>query len=358
MNSATHVPRRVLVTGGCGFIGTHLVRYLLGTDPSLRVVNLDLLTYAGDRTNLADLERDNGDRYRFVHGDITDEIMVGDIFATEAIDTVIHLAAESHVDRSIDAPDQFLRTNIWGTYNLLQAARRAWGSRRDVRFHHVSTDEVFGSLGEQGYFTEESRYDPSSPYSSSKAASDHLVCAWQRTFGLPVTLSNCSNNYGPYQYPEKLIPLMITTALALRPLPVYGDGLQVRDWLYVEDHCRAIDLIVRGAKAGATYVVGGRNEIVNLEMVRALCALLDEMEPRPDGGSYASLITQVVDRPGHDRRYAIDPARLMHDLGWMPRETISTGLRATVAWYLRHRGWVDEKSRPKVTPPSGHRSSV
>ncbi len=342
-----HQPRTVLVTGGCGFIGTSLVIHLLGSDPALRVVNLDALTYAGNRDNLAGVERAHADRYRFVHGDVADERAVAAVFAAEPIDTVIHLAAESHVDRSIDSPGEFLRTNIWGTYTVLQAARRAWAGRSDVRFHQVSTDEVFGSLGGEGHFTEDTAYDPSSPYSASKASADHLARAWHRTFGVPVTVSNCSNNYGPYQYPEKLIPLMIATALAGKPLPVYGDGLHVRDWLFVEDHCRAIDLIVRRAATGSTYVVGGRNEIANLAMVRMLCDLLDELSPRADGASYHQLITFVADRPGHDRRYAIDAARLAAELGWSPRETIASGLRATIAWYLAQRDWL-ERVRAKA----------
>jgi dTDP-glucose 4,6-dehydratase len=342
-----HAPRCVLVTGGCGFIGTNLVRHLLATDPSLRIVNLDALTYAGSRTNLSDVERSAGARYRFVHGDIADAEAVTRLFREEPIDTVIHLAAESHVDRSIDGPDTFLRTNVWGTFVLLQAARAAWRDRDGVRFHHVSTDEVFGSLGPDGFFDETTPYDPSSPYSASKAGSDHLVVAWHRTYGLPVTLSNCSNNYGPYQFPEKLIPLVIAKALAGEPLPVYGDGRHVRDWLYVEDHCRAIDRVVRGAPTGSTYVVGGRNEMPNLELVRLLCDLLGELRPRADGRSYREQITFVPDRPGHDRRYAIDATRIAADLGWMPRETVASGMRRTVAWYLENEAWSDSIRRER-----------
>ena len=249
-----HSPRIVLVTGGCGFIGANLIHHLLANDPVVRVVNLDALTYAGNPANLAGVAESQPARYRFVHGDITDEALVVRLFAEERIDTVIHLAAESHVDRSIDGPAAFMRTNFHGTFVLLQAARTAWKDRNDVRFHHVSTDEVFGSLGAAGFFTETTAYDPSSPYSASKAASDHLVRAWHRTFGLPITITNCSNNYGPYQFPEKLIPVMIQNALAGKPLPVYGDGRNVRDWLHVEDHCRAIDAVVRRATPGTTYM--------------------------------------------------------------------------------------------------------
>jgi dTDP-glucose 4,6-dehydratase len=254
----------------------------------------------------------------------------------------VHFAAESHVDRSIDGPAEFLRTNIMGTYVLLQEARRTWGNRADVRFHHISTDEVYGSLGPTGAFTETTPYDPSSPYSASKAAADHLVRAWQRTFGLRVSLTNCSNNYGPYQFPEKLIPLVIMNALEDKPLPVYGDGMNVRDWLFVEDHCRAIDLVVRRGEPGAVYNIGGRSEQPNLEVVHRICDLLDELAPRPGPGSRRELITFVTDRPGHDRRYAIDPTRIEHDLAWHPQEDFASGMRRTVRWYLEHGEWVEE----------------
>jgi dTDP-glucose 4,6-dehydratase len=335
-----HSPRVILVTGGCGFIGANLIHHLLASDPAVRVLNLDALTYAGNPANLAGIAEAHPGRYRFVHGDIADEALVARLFAEERLDTVVHLAAESHVDRSIDGPGTFMRTNIHGTFVLLQAARAAWQGRTDVRFHHVSTDEVFGSLGGSGFFTEATAYDPSSPYSASKAASDHLVRAWQRTFGLPVTITNCSNNYGPYQFPEKLIPVMIQNALAGRPLPVYGDGRNVRDWLHVEDHCRAIDVVVRRAAPGTTYTVGGHNELTNIDLVRTLCRLLDELRPSSRTDGYAGLITFVTDRPGHDHRYAIDASRIQADLGWTPGHSVDSGMRATVRWYLDHQDWV------------------
>jgi len=339
----------MLVTGGCGFIGANFIRYLLDGDPHVQVVNLDLLTYAGNPANLTDVAARHGDRYRFIHGDIVDETLLVRIFAEHAPDTVVHFAAESHVDRSIDGPGAFLRTNVTGTFALLQAARAAWGQRRDVRFHHVSTDEVYGSLGPTGFFTEQTPYDPSSPYSASKAASDHLVRAWHRTYGLPVTVSNCSNNYGPYQFPEKLLPLMITNALSGKPLPVYGDGTNVRDWLYVIDHCIAIDAVVRRGRPGETYNVGGGAELTNLALVEMLCRVLDEARPSSRAGGYRSLVTFVTDRPGHDRRYAIDASKIAGELGWKPRHTIATGLAATVAWYLAHDGWMRDIQQRRYT---------
>jgi dTDP-glucose 4,6-dehydratase len=338
----THQPRTVMVTGGAGFIGSNMVRHLLASDRSLQVINVDALTYAGNLANLVDAKRAHADRYVFAQADIADETAMQNLFATHAIDTVIHLAAESHVDRSIDGPMAFVRTNMLGTAVLLDAARQAWGHRKDVRFHHVSTDEVYGSLGKTGLFSEDTPYDPSSPYSASKAGSDHLVRAWHRTFGMPVTLSNCSNNYGPYHFPEKLIPLMIANALAGKPMPVYGDGQQIRDWLYVEDHCRAIDCIVRNGVPGRTYNVGGHNEWANIDIVYLLCDTLEEMRPSGVAGGYRHLITHVPDRPGHDRRYAIDASRMQSELGWMPKETFETGIRKTVRWYLDHQDWVDE----------------
>ncbi len=340
--SFPHQPRLVLVTGGAGFIGSNLVHYLLFTDPSIKVINVDALTYAGNLANLCEVEEEYSERYAFVHADIADEAAVENVFDEYPVDTVIHLAAESHVDRSIDGPLAFVRTNMVGTAVLLHAARKAWKDRQDVRFHHVSTDEVYGSLGETGLFTEETPYDPSSPYSASKAGSDHLARAWNRTFGIPMTLSNCSNNYGPYQFPEKLIPLMIANALAGKPLPVYGDGRQIRDWLYVEDHCRAIDCIIRNGMPGRTYNVGGHNEWANIDIVALICDTLEEMVPSGAVGGYRRLITHVPDRPAHDRRYAIDATRIKKELGWTPKETFETGIRKTIQWYLDHQDWVDE----------------
>ena len=340
-----HTPRVALVTGGMGFIGSNLVRHLLSSDPALIVVNVDVLTYAGNLDNLAELTSAQAARQRFVQADICDATAMAKVFAEHRPDTVIHLAAESHVDRSIDGPMAFVQTNVIGTATLLNAARQAWAGRpgdgaEGVRFHHVSTDEVYGSLGDSGLFTETTSYDPSSPYSASKAASDHLVRAWHRTYGLPVTLSNCSNNYGPYHFPEKLIPLMITNALTGKPLPVYGKGANVRDWLYVEDHARAIDCIVRQGALGETYNIGGHNEWKNLDIVHLLCDTLDELQPSGRSGGYRSLITFVADRPGHDLRYAIDAGKIERDLGWKPVETFATGLRKTIQWYLDHPEWV------------------
>jgi dTDP-glucose 4,6-dehydratase len=329
----------ILVTGGCGFIGANFVRFLFSApDFSGRVVNVDKLTYAGNPENLLGIEAAWGDRYRFVRGDITDAEAMAEVFEQFEIDAVCHFAAESHVDRSILGPDDFIRTNILGTFRLLELTRRY---RDRIRlFHHVSTDEVYGSLGEGGLFTEGTPYDPSSPYSASKAASDHLVRAYGRTYGIPLTVSNCSNNYGPYQFPEKLIPLMIVSALAGEPLPVYGDGGNIRDWLFVEDHCRAVWEIMKRGRRGETYNIGGRCEMRNLAVVEAVCDLVDEMAPRPGGGGRRDLITFVTDRPGHDRRYAIDCSKLEKELGWRPRESFATGLKKTVAWYLENGEWV------------------
>ncbi len=334
----SHVPRVVLVTGGFGFIGTNYVRWLLERDPEVRVVNLDALTYAGNTDNLADLPRRLAARHTPVHADIRDAAAVAEVFAAHAPDTVVHFAAESHVDRSIEGPTAFLDTHIMGTAVLLQAARQAWVGRDDVRLHHVSTDEVFGSLGSEGFFVETTPYDPSSPYSASKAAADHLVMAWHRTYGLPITLSNCSNNYGPYQFPEKLIPVMITKALAFEQLPVYGDGQNVRDWLYVADHCAAIDTILRRAPTGSSWLVGGDNEWKNLDLVRLLCDRIDLVVPS-DRGPRRELITFVTDRPGHDRRYAIDAGKLERELGWVPSLTFEQGIDRTIEWTLAHREW-------------------
>ena len=332
----------MLVTGGAGFIGCNFVRHALEADPELRLINLDALTYAGNPANLRGIAESFGPRYTFVYGDIRNAEAMRRLFTEHKVDTVVHLAAESHVDRSIDGPLDFIDTNVRGTANLLEAARSVWQDRSDVRFHHVSTDEVFGSLGVEGLFTEDTSYDPSSPYSASKAASDHLVRAWHRTYGLPVTLSNCSNNYGPYQYPEKLIPLMIRNAVAGKPLPVYGAGANIRDWLYVEDHCRALDLVVRQGVSGRTYNVGGSNELTNLEVVHTLCDLVDELRPTDRGTSRRDLVTFVADRPGHDQRYAIDTDRIALELGWTPNHDFADGLRATVTWYLDNEAWCGE----------------
>ena len=338
----THSPRSMLVTGGAGFIGSNYLPIALAVDPEMRMVNLDALTYAGHPASQRQVAKTFGERYALIEGDIRDAETVRRVFSDHAIDTVVHFAAESHVDRSIDGPLNFIDTNIRGTANLLEAARALWGDRRDVRFHHISTDEVFGSLGADGFFTEDTPYDPSSPYSASKAASDHLVRAWQRTYGLPVTLSNCSNNYGPYQFPEKLIPLIIANAIADSSLPVYGDGSNIRDWLFVEDHCRAIDLIVRRGEDGRTYNIGGHNEKTNLEVVHAICDLVDEFVPRSDGSSRRDLVSFVTDRPGHDQRYAIDASRIDDELGWRPDHDFNAGLRTTVEWYLANQAWCDE----------------
>lgn len=332
--------KNLLVTGGCGFIGSNLVRFLLTeSDFSGRVVNVDKLTYAGNPESLADVAAAAGARYVFERADICDREAMARIFDRCEIDAVCHLAAESHVDRSIARPDDFIATNIHGTYVLLQLARER--ADRVRLFHHVSTDEVFGSLGETGFFTEETPYQPNSPYSASKAASDHLVRAYHHTYGLPVTVSNCSNNYGPFQFPEKLIPLMILNAVEGKPLPVYGDGQNVRDWLYVRDHNTAVWDIMRRGKRGQTYNIGGRNELKNLDVVQAICDLVDEQAgPLQAGRSRRELITFVKDRPGHDRRYAIDCSKLERELGWRPRESFATGLKKTIRWYLDNPAWV------------------
>ena len=337
----------LLVTGGAGFIGSNFVLDWLAQPETRdeRVVNLDALTYAGNLRNLASLQGDA--RHVFVQGDICDRALVDRLFAEHRPRALVHFAAESHVDRSILGPAAFIRTNVEGTFTLLEAARAHWSglegdAQAGFRFHHVSTDEVYGSLapGEPA-FTEDHVYEPNSPYSASKAASDHLVRAWHHTYGLPVLTTNCSNNYGPYHFPEKLIPLMIVNALAGKPLPVYGDGMQVRDWLYVGDHCSAVRAVLARGRVGQTYNVGGCNEQPNIEIVRTICALLDELRPDPQG-SYARLITHVADRPGHDRRYAIDARKIERELGWRPAETFATGIRKTVQWYLEHADWVAE----------------
>ncbi len=330
--------RTVLVTGGAGFIGSAVCRLLAGQ--GTRVVNLDKLTYAGNLASLGSIE--SSPHYRFVHGDIGDVALVSELLREERVDAIMHLAAETHVDRSIDAPLAFVETNVVGTVRLLQAALDFWkglsGERaKRFRFHHVSTDEVFGDLPfDSGVFTEDTAYAPSSPYSASKAASDHFVRAWHETYKLPVVLSNCSNNYGPWQFPEKLIPLTILNALEGRPLPVYGKGANVRDWLHVEDHARALDRVLTAGRVGETYLIGGKAERTNLQVVEAICDLIDI---RLGNAGRRDLITFVTDRPGHDRRYAIDPAKTERELGWSPVETFETGLVATIDWYLANRAW-------------------
>lgn len=331
---------RVVVTGGAGFIGSAVCRHAL-LERGFDIVNIDKLTYAANLSSLASVDGRSG--YAFHKLDICDGENIGRVLDCAQPDAIIHLAAESHVDRSISRPAAFITTNVVGTCSLLEAARKYWeglsGTRRDrFRFLHVSTDEVFGSLGEAGAFTEETRYDPSSPYSASKAASDHLAIAWHRTYGLPVLLSNCSNNFGPFHFPEKLIPLMVTNALLGRPLPVYGKGGNVRDWLYVEDHARALIAILEGGKPGESYNVGGRSERTNLAVVHAICDYLDRVKPR-EGASYRDLIAFVTDRPGHDFRYAIDPAKIERDLGWRAQESFESGLAKTIEWFLANEAW-------------------
>ncbi len=328
---------KILVTGGAGFIGSAVVR--LAVARGHHVVNLDALTYAACLENVASVAE--SPLYAFEQADIRDRAALTRILAAHRPDAVMHLAAESHVDRSIDGPGDFISTNVTGTYELLEAARGYWvaqGRPETFRFHHISTDEVYGSLGATGQFTETTPYDPRSPYSASKAASDHLVQAWHHTYGLPVVMTNCSNNYGPYHFPEKLIPVVILNALAGKPLPIYGDGSNVRDWLYVEDHADALLLVLARGAVGRSYNIGGETERSNLDLVRMLCAILDEMRPRARG-SYAEQITFVPDRPGHDARYAIDPARLRDELGWRPAVSVEEGLRRTVAWYLDNEAW-------------------
>ncbi|WP_407276350.1 dTDP-glucose 4,6-dehydratase [Halothiobacillus sp. DCM-1] len=333
----------IITTGGAGFIGANFVHHWLGTHDE-PVLVLDALTYAGNLESLAPVAADP--RYHFARVDICDRAAVATLLAAHRPRAILHFAAESHVDRSIHGPGEFIRTNVQGTFELLEAARAYWSAlpqeeKAAFRFLHISTDEVYGSLGpDDPAFTETTSYAPNSPYSASKAASDHLVRAWHHTYGLPVLTTNCSNNYGPYQFPEKLIPLMIHNALAGKPLPVYGDGQNVRDWLYVLDHCRAIDRVLEAGQVGETYNVGGCNEVKNLDVVHTLCDLLDTLVPKADGSSYKAQITFVTDRPGHDRRYAIDARKIERELGWTPQETFATGLKRTVQWYLDHPDWV------------------
>ena len=332
---------KILVTGGAGFIGSAVIRHIIeNTDYS--VVNVDKLTYAGNLESLKNIS--SSDRYEFEQADICDQEKISAIFASHKPDAVMHLAAESHVDRSIDGPSAFIETNIVGTYSMLACAKNFWDSldddsRKKFRFHHISTDEVYGSLGDEGLFTEKTPYDPRSPYSASKASSDHLVQAWFHTYGLPILITNCSNNYGPYHFPEKLIPLVILNALNMKPLPIYGKGDNIRDWLYVEDHAKAILSVVEKGIPGETYNVGGRNERTNLEVVESICDTLDTLKPTKDGTAYRELITFVTDRPGHDKRYAIDASKLENKLGWQAEENFDSGIAKTIQWYLDNEWW-------------------
>jgi dTDP-glucose 4,6-dehydratase len=341
--------KNVLVTGGAGFIGSNFVRYLLQVDPGVRVINLDTLTYAGRLENLADLP--DPARHIFVRGNICDRELVDRLLRQYQIDTLVHFAAETHVDRSILGPAEFIQTNINGTFTLLEATRQAWLVEKvlpieAVRFHHVSTDEVFGTLAPTDPpFSEVTPYAPNSPYAASKAASDHLVRSYHITFGLPVSITNCTNNYGPHQFPEKLIPLIILNACAGKELPIYGDGMQIRDWLYVEDHCEAIHKVLERGRVGETYAIGGNNQPPNIEIVHTICEILDELQPASPYVPHASLIRHVADRPGHDRRYAMDITKIREELGWRPRQSLKTGLLHTVRWYLEHPDWIDAVRR-------------
>ena len=332
--------KNMLVTGGCGFIGANFIRFLLNeSDYTGRIINVDNLTYAGNPENLADIEIDYPEQYIFFRADICDGALMTKIFADYQIDSICHFAAESHVDRSIVKPDAFIQTNIVGTFSLLEAARLQLDHM--IRFHHISTDEVYGSLDKGGYFSETTPYKPNSPYSASKASSDHLVRAYHKTYNLPMTISNCSNNYGPYQFPEKLVPLIILNALEGKSLPVYGDGGNVRDWLYVRDHCTAIWKIMKLGKNGETYNIGGNSEMENIKLVEMICDILDEKNKLPNNRSRRDLITFVKDRPGHDRRYAIDFGKLNRELSWHPEASLETGIRDTIKWYMENQKWVE-----------------
>jgi dTDP-glucose 4,6-dehydratase len=336
---------RILVTGGAGFIGSNFIRYILRAQPDVFIINLDLLTYAGSPENLKDLPYQ--DRHKFIKGNICNRAQVEDLLRRYEIDAIVHFAAESHVDRSILGPAAFVQTNIFGTFSLLEAARKVWldenkADAKIVRFHHISTDEVFGSLAPDApAFDETTSYSPNSPYAASKASSDHLVRAYSHTYGLPITLTNCSNNYGPYQFPEKLIPLMILNSLEGKPLPIYGDGKQIRDWLYVEDHCEAVWQVLQYGRSGESYNIGGNNQPTNLEIVDAICDILDELQPASPYRPHAGLKKYVTDRPGHDRRYAMNIEKIGLELGWKPKHGLSEGLLKTIRWYLEHGDWVE-----------------
>ena len=339
--------KKILITGGAGFIGSHVVRLFIEKYPNYEIVNLDKLTYAGNLENLRDIE--NSENYSFLKGDIVDESFINELFKEHNFDGVVHLAAESHVDRSITNPTEFIQTNIIGTINLLNAARASWGNSMEGKvFYHISTDEVYGSLGKEGFFVEETPYDPRSPYSSSKASSDHLVRAYFHTYGMPVKISNCSNNYGANQFPEKLLPLMIHNIKQNKALPVYGEGLNIRDWLWVNDHARAIDMIFHDGKVGETYNIGGNNEWTNIDLVKLLCRTMDKKLGRPIGES-EKLITYVKDRAGHDMRYAIDATKIKNELGWEPSITFEEGLDLTVDWYLENQQWLDNVTSGQYT---------
>ena len=335
----------ILVTGGAGFIGSNFIQYLQKNHPQIKITNLDLLTYAGSLENLKDLPRP--ENHYFVEGDVCNQPLVESLLSDHEIDTIVHFAAESHVDRSLKGPGAFVQTNIVGTFSLLEAARKVWlenyqQKSEQVRFHHISTDEVYGSLEpEDPAFEESTPYDPNSPYAASKASSDHLVRSYAHSFGLPITISNCSNNYGPFQFPEKLIPLMILNALTGKPLPIYGDGMQIRDWLYVEDHCEAIWTIIQNGQVGESYNIGGGNQPANIEIVKTICAILDEKDLETGHKPHEKLITYVTDRPGHDRRYAMNIQKIQSELGWAPKHNLAAGLKKTVDWYLNHIDWLN-----------------
>jgi dTDP-glucose 4,6-dehydratase len=343
-NKSNRLLKTYLVTGGAGFIGTNFIRHVLDMRPDWRLINLDALTYAGNAANLSDIEKEQPERYRFVRGDINDITLLDQLLQNEKPHGIVHFAAESHVDRSIHGPLAFVETNVTGTCRLLMACRQYWDSMKnpdEFRFIHVSTDEVYGSLGSEGSFSETTAYDPSSPYSASKAASDHLVTAWHRTYGLPNIITNCSNNYGPYQFPEKLIPLMIIHIIEEKPLPVYGDGLNVRDWLYVVDHCEALVTVLEKGVPGQTYNIGGGAERKNIDVVQQLCTILDQRLARSGENQSSRLIQYVTDRPGHDRRYAINADKIFRELGWRARFKFEQAIAATVDWYLSNRSWID-----------------